>query len=94
VDATPGEVRAALVPDDAIRFEQQLRDALVRAADSLELTEVLQVLARWRRTAWLTTAKGHSGYRQLLADADRILSTGERPDGTVTWNDLRTRLGL
>ena len=93
-DASPSEVRAALVPEDAARFEQEWRDALSRTADSLDLTEVLDVLAHWRRTAWLTTAHGHAGYRQLLADADRILATGERPAGTLPLSVLRARLGL
>ena len=93
-DASPSEVRAALIPEDAARFEQQWREALNRAADSLDLTEVQDVLTRWRRTAWLTTARGHAGYRQLLADADRILATGERPAGTVPWSALRAKLGL
>jgi len=92
-DASPGKVRAALIPEDAARFEQEWREALNRAADSLDLTEVLDVLARWRRTAWLTTAQGHAGYRQLPADADRILATGERPPGTLPWSALRARLG-
>ena len=93
-DASPSEVRAALIPEDAARFEQQWRDALSRAADSLDLTDVQDVLTQWRRTAWLTSARGPAGYRQLLADADRILSTGERPDGTVPWPALRAQLGL
>ena len=93
-DANTAEVHAALTPEDAARFEQQWRDAVTRAADSLDLTEVLDVLARWRRTAWLTTAKGHAGYRQLLTEADRILATGGRPEGTVRWSAMRAELWL
>ena len=93
-DASAAEVRAALIPEDAARFEQQWREALNRAADSLDLTEVQDILAHWRRTAWLTAARGPAGYRQLLSDADRILATGERPEGTVPWNTLRAKLGL
>src|SRR3954454_21962013 len=72
-DASPSEVRAALIPEDAARFEQQWREALSRAADSLDLTEVQDVLTRWRRTAWLTTARGHAGYRRLQIERIRAI---------------------
>lgn len=83
-----------LTSEDAERFGHEWREALSRAAESLDLSEVFDVLDRWRRVAWLTSAHGHAGYRRLLADADRILATGERPAGTVRWEDLRSRLGL
>ena len=85
---------AALTPEDAERFGGEWRGALSRAGESLDLAEVFEVLDRWRRVAWLTSAHGHAGYRRLLADADRILATGKRPTGTVRWDELRSRLGL
>jgi hypothetical protein len=93
-EAGAQQVMAALTPEDAQRFGAEWREALSRAGESLDLAEVFEVLERWRRVAWLTSAHGHAGYRKLLADADQILATGERPAGTVGWDVLRSRLGL
>lgn len=83
LDASAGEIRAALTPEDAAAFDGEWRAALTRAIDSLDLGEINDLLVSWRRTAHLTTALGHAGYRQMLARADRILATGRLEPGTV-----------
>jgi hypothetical protein len=88
-DASPREVRAALVPEEQPDFDQQWRKALADAADSLELTEVTKVLDSWQRRATITTHLGHDGYRRMLARAERILRTGEPEPGSVPLEEIK-----
>jgi len=88
-DASPGEVKAALVPEERSDFDEQWRKALADAADSLDLTEVHEVLNSWRRRATITTHLGHDGYRQMLARAERILRTGEPEPGSVPLDEIK-----
>lgn len=62
-DASPAEVRAALIPEEAAEFERDWRAVLARAADTLDLTEVLETLESWRLVAQLTYASGPDGHR-------------------------------
>ncbi len=94
VDASPALVRAALIPEDAAEFDRQWREAMAKATDAFDLAEVLETLESWRRIAWLTTANGPDGYRRLLAKADHLLRTGERPAGSAPWRQLKAELGL
>ncbi|MBN9096689.1 MULTISPECIES: DUF6247 family protein [unclassified Pseudonocardia] len=93
-DASPAQVRAALVAEDAERFDRQWREVMARATEDLDLTEVTAILESWRRVAWVTTANGPDAYRRMLAQAEHTLRTGERPVGTVAWSQLRVELGL
>jgi hypothetical protein len=93
-DASPAEVRAALIPEEAVEFDRQWREVMTRATDTLDLNEVLQTLDSWRRVAWLTTASGPDGYRRMLAQAEQRLRTGELPAGSVPWRQLKAELGL
>jgi Family of unknown function (DUF6247) len=45
-DASPAEVRAALIPEEAAEFDQQWREAMSRATETLDLSEVSR---RWIR---------------------------------------------
>lgn len=48
---TPREIRAALLPEEVGQFDSAWRNALARAAEALDLTEVHAVLDSWRRIA-------------------------------------------
>jgi hypothetical protein len=74
-DASPAQVRAALIPEDAIAFESQWRAAMVTATETMDLTVVHRVLEAWRRIAWLTTSNGPDAYRRMLAHAEVTLRT-------------------
>jgi hypothetical protein len=93
-DASPSAVRAALTPEDAIEFDRQWQDVMARATRELDLTEVMQTLETWRRTAWVTAATGAQQYAAVLASAAQRLRTGERHPGAVPWTQLKAELGL
>jgi hypothetical protein len=97
-DASPREIRAALIPEEQVEFDITWRAALTTAEESLDLTEVYSTLDTWRIHAEITEDLGHRSYRELLARAERIARTEERPPGTVPLADvkalLRERLGL
>lgn len=91
--ASPAQIRTALTSEDAIVFDDHWRAVMQRATESLDLTELFEALESWRRIAWLTSAHGHDGYRQMLGDArNRVLHGGE-PEGTVSWGQLMAELG-
>jgi hypothetical protein len=93
LDSSAREIRTALTPEDAAAFDSDWRAALTRAMDSLDLAEINDLLVSWRRTAHLTTALGHAGYRQMLARADRVLATGQLEPGTVPVEVAMADLG-
>ena len=93
-DASPAELRAALIPEDAAEFDRQWREVMTRATENLDLAEVLATLESWRRIAWLTSANGPAGYRRILAKVKHLQRTGELPAGTVPWRQLKAEFGL
>lgn len=93
-DATPAQIRDALGNQDAAEFGQQWREAMDRARDRLDLSEVHEVLETWRRIAWLTSTLGAAGYREMIASAEQRLRTGEREPGSLPWSQLKAKLGL
>ena len=92
-DASPAQVRAALLPEDAAEFDRQWQDVMAHATRELDLSEVHRTLNRWRRVAWVTTATGPERYRAVLASADQRLRTGERHPEAIPWNQLKAELG-
>ena len=93
-DASPAEVRAALIPEEHDEFDRQWRSALGKAAKTFDLADVFETLEDWRLRAWNTQALGHDDYRRMLAQAEHTLRTGETPPGTVPWSQLKAELGL
>jgi hypothetical protein len=93
-DASPREIRAALIPEEQLEFDSSWRAAMTLAAEAQDLGEVFSTLDIWRTHAEITQELGHHGYRQWLARAERIASTGELPPGTVPWSQLKVELGL
>lgn len=75
VDASPARVRAALTPDAAGEFDREWRAVMARATESLDLTELFQVLAGWRQVAQLTAQRGDRGYRDFEARTRDRLAT-------------------
>jgi hypothetical protein len=88
-EASPREVRAAIVPEEQPDFDRQWRTALDDAAESLDLAAVFRVLDSWRRRATITTYLGHSGYRQMMTRAEERLRTGEAPPDSVPLDEIK-----
>jgi Family of unknown function (DUF6247) len=51
--AAPAAIRDALLSEDQAAFEAAYQQALTRARDGLDLTELFKVLEHWRRLALL-----------------------------------------
>ena len=96
-DASPVEIRAALLAEDQPEFDRQWREALTVAAEALSLDEVHDTLESWRRVAWLVSEHGQDGYRRMMAQAQETLRTGQSPPGSVGIDEIealiRARLG-
>jgi hypothetical protein len=92
-DASPAEVRAALIPEEAAEFDQQWREAMGRATEMLDLSEVLETLDSWRRFARLTAAAGAEAHRTMYRRAASRL-TGEDVSTDEPLPRTKARLGL
>lgn len=88
-DATPKQVRAALIPEEQPDFDHQWRQAMAEAAETFDLSTVVEIVDSWRRRATITTYLGHAGYRRMLIQAENTLRTGEPPPGSVPLEDVK-----
>jgi hypothetical protein len=86
-------VRAALIPEEAAQFEREWREALARAAETLDLSEVLATLESWRLVARLTTAAGPEAHRAMYRRAAARLS-GQAVAADEPVATTKARLGL
>jgi hypothetical protein len=87
--SSPHEIREALLPEEAGQFDSEWRTAMSRSAESLDLTEVYEVLRRWRDIAAITRADP-GAHRRMLRRADEILAGAE--PGTVTADQQRAMI--
>src|SRR5262245_45956006 len=89
VDASPAEVRAALIPEEAAEFDRQWREVTARADEH----ERLKTLESWRQIAWMTAAHGGEAHRQMYRRAAAKLTGEELPADEPLWR-TKARLGL
>lgn len=92
-DATPAQVRAALISEEAVEFDRQWRAAMAAATESLDLTGVLALLESWRKIAWLTASAGPEAHRRMYRRAASSL-TGREVPADEPLRDTKARLGL
>lgn len=92
-DASPAEVRAALIPEEAAQFEREWREVMGRAAETLDLSEVVETLESWRLVAQLTSASGPEAHRAMYRRAASRL-TGEDIPIDEPLPRTKARLGL
>jgi hypothetical protein len=92
-DASPAEVRGALIPEEAAEFDRQWRAVMIKAIDTLDLSEVLETLESWRRVARLTVAVGAEAHRGMYRRAATRL-TGQRIPAGEPLPQTKARLGL
>ena len=87
-DTTPAAIADALIDEERAEFECAYRQALAEAAETLDLTRVLDVLRTYHRIAWLTQQQGPEAHRRMLDKAAEILRTRQNPDA-VPIEDVR-----
>ena len=87
----PAAIRDALIDQERADFLRSYREAIVRAAESLDLSPVFRVLANYHRIAVATQQQGVEAHRRLLAKADLIARTGKNPDARP-YEELKTLL--
>jgi Family of unknown function (DUF6247) len=92
-EATPVEVRAALIPEEAAEFDQQWREVMATATETLDLSEVLATLESWRRVARLTAVTGPDAHRAMYRRAAGRL-VGEDLPADEPLRRTKARLGL
>jgi hypothetical protein len=88
--SSPREIRAALFGEEVGHFDREYRQVMADAAESLDLSRVLEMLERWRRVAW--SSSDPDAHRTMLDNAAR-LNAGESV-ATVPWEQVKARLGL
>ena len=92
-DASPAQVRAALIPEEAAEFEAQWREAMAAATRSLDLTGVYDLLDEWRLVARRTAARGADEHRAMYRRAAAKL-TGEEVPPDMPLHQVKALLGL
>ncbi len=92
-DASPAQVRAALIPEEAEQFDLEWREVMARATDSLDLTEVFETLESWRFVARITAVQGGQAQRALYRRAAEKY-TGEPVPADEPVAVTKARLGL
>ena len=93
-DASPAEVRAALIPEEAAEFDQAWRQVTADvAAGRRDHAAVQRVLDSWRRIAWTTTANGPDSHRRMYRQAAASL-TGHEIPADEPLRQTKARLGL
>ena len=91
-DASPRQIRAALLPEEVAAFDRAWRAVLAETAETLGLTGAFETLAHWRRIA-ASTQLDPEAHRRMLRQAEHALRTGEQPAGTMPWERLKAELG-
>jgi hypothetical protein len=91
-DTTPTAIRDALIDEERAEFERAYQEAIAEAAQTLDLTRVLDVLRNYHRIAWLTQRQGPEAHRRMLDQVEHALRTGEAPPGSVSAQEVRALL--
>jgi hypothetical protein len=92
--ADPKAIRACLTPTLAAEFDHEWNIVLDRVKQSQDLTDLHELLAKWRHTAHLELRDPGATYR-MLAKAEQIQRTGHNPDAAPVDLQalIRQRLG-
>jgi hypothetical protein len=89
--AAPAAIRAALLPADQAAFDAAYTAALAGAREQLDLSELFQMLERWRRLAVLQ--RDPEGYRRMVRRAAEAVTGGPVP-ADEPLEVTRARAGL
>ena len=83
----PQGIRACLTSTLAAEFDSEWEIVLERAKQSKDLTEVHDLLSKWRHTAYMEMRDPGSYYR-MLAKAEQIMQTGRNPEA-LPFEDMQ-----
>jgi hypothetical protein len=87
-NASPAELREAILTEDVESFDEQFQAALDAAAQTRRLDKLEAFLEQWRRIARSANHRGHDHWREVLARADHTLRTGEVPPGAASEEEM------
>ncbi|MFF5992880.1 DUF6247 family protein [Prauserella flavalba] len=76
----PRAIRDAVLEEERPAFERQYRAALATAAETLDLTELEELLRAWHRIGELTERDGRAKRREILIRAVRVWRNRDTPD--------------
>ncbi|RJQ79421.1 hypothetical protein D5S17_10425 [Pseudonocardiaceae bacterium YIM PH 21723] len=89
----PAAIRACLTPTVAAVFDSEWAFVMDQAKQTLNLDNVHRFLQKWRLMAYAET-KDPGSYFRVLARAARTEATGELPPGSISWGEMKKKLGL
>jgi Family of unknown function (DUF6247) len=87
-NASPAELWEAILPVDVERFDEQFQAALDAAARTRRLDKLEAFLEQRRRLARSANHRGHDHWREVLAQADHTLRTGDVPPGAASEEEM------
>src|SRR5260370_16277866 len=93
---TAGSIRDALIDAERAEFERQFAEEMAGAAQTLDLTGVLQVLSTYRKIAEITQRQGVAAHRRMLDQAARLQRGDAVPTvpGHIHNAEINARLGI
>ncbi len=87
---SPRAIRAALLPEEVGDFDREFRREMATATETLDLSGVVAMLARWQRVA--LSSQDPQAHRRMLERAAILAAGGQVP--MVPWEHTKARLGL
>ncbi len=82
-NSSPAAIRDALIDEERAEFEQAYQEAMAEAAETLDLTTVLDVLRNYHRIATLTQRQGTEAHRRMLDKVAEIQRAKRNPDAVL-----------
>lgn len=93
---TARSIRDALIDAERAEFERRFAEEMASAAQTLDLTGVLQVLNTFRKIAEVTQRQGAASHRRMLDQVARLQRGDDVPTvpGHIHKAEINARLGL
>jgi hypothetical protein len=93
---TARSIRDSLIDSERAEFERRFAEEMAGAAQTLDLTGVLQVLSTFRKLAEITQRQGADAHRRMLDQAARLQSGEAVPTvpGHIHKAEINARLGI
>jgi hypothetical protein len=93
---TARSIRDALTDAERTDFERCFAEEMASAAQTLDLTGVLQVLSTYRKIAEITQRQGADAHRRMLDQVAQLQRGDDVPTvaGNIHKAEINARLGL